>query len=625
MYYQIYKFINNIKKYGVIDKDGSVIIDTLYEGLTLTDNYIVIKKNNNYGVLNLDGDEIVECKYDSISEIHSGFLVEKDGFYGILSSIGSVIIDICYNEIEEIVEDSSFIVSLDSKIGVIKSGKFIVEMQYEYIRHRESGTYSIGINDEYGLINVDKNIYIEPKFDSVSDFDSTGYSIASLNGKNGFINIKGEWLVQPQFDSLKPYDSNNISIVSIGLLNGLIDRNGKWIIQPAFDDCQYFKKNYLVEKDKKKYLIDKNGEWIKDMTSFDLIQDYDKNGLALYSENYLYGLIHKKNKIAVEAKYEFIVPLVKEYYCVYEHGKLGVININGEIILDSKYECHSWYRVNNEKIILQSEGKYFTFDCNKKKLIELPCKPMHLFHDNGIAVAKNQINKYGVIDTEGHWIISPIYDRLEEQDVNGCFKAFSGNIYGWLGIDGNWSIQPIFEIFRYTKNEELTNESIDFESDLYYSILHGINTVFPKDDNSIYIEDEIPKTINLNLDLDFVFGLKHLVFIDDSIDKSFSSGILISFKNDNVYMILIEKWSKPVVIWLNTFHELEKLKSINYNNDKCLLYTYFDKTYELKDEKMKLYLSQESIDLGFKLDSIYYFNFYNKQAINYIVEFVELI
>ena len=617
MYYQIYKFNNNIKTYGVIDKDGLIVIEAVYDYISIANNHIIFKKNNFYGILNFDGFEVVECKYDSISEINSGFLVEKDGFFGVLNNEVQLIIDIRYNEITEIINDKSFIVSLDSKTGVVKRDEFIIQMDYELIKYRGKKVYSTWLNNKVGLIDFDKKIKIEPNFDSITEFDNSGLSIASINGKKGFINNLGEWSIYPQFSSVEPFDSNNISIVSSGHLYGLIDKNGNWVVQPSFDSCESFKKQYLVKKDNIKYLIDKNGEFIKKVSKFDLIRYFDENGLALYIENNLYGLINKSNKIIVEAKYQYLVFLFDKYYCFYENNKLGVITNTGEAILEPNYECHSWYMVNDKKIILKTEGEHFIFDCNKSCLIKLDGEPFGLFKKNELVLAINKFNKYGVLNTKGEWIVKPIYDRLEKQDENGYFKASVDNKYGWIDVNGNWIIKPVYVLHD---DETLKKLSQANENELYEIVMNIIKDVFVDDDPTVYFDESNLEKLKVDLDFDFIHGLKHLVFIDDSIDKSFSSGVSISFRNDEFYLILMEKWSKPVVISLNPWNESKRLKNIIYREAECLLILTFEGYDDLPNAQRRLILEKETV---LKLNSTYVFSFYNKKMMNSLVKFVD--
>lgn len=613
MYYQIYKFKNNIKTYGVIDKDGMIVIEAIYDYVTIAKNHFIFKKNNFYGVLNFDGIEVVECKYDSISEINSGFLVQKDGFFGVLNNDGHLIIDILYNEITEVINDKSFIVSLDSKTGVIKRGEFIIQMDYELIKYRGKRVYSTWLNNKVGIIDFDKKIKIEPNFDSITEFDKSGLSIASINRKQGFINNLGEWMIYPLFNSVEPFDSNNLSIVSSGHLYGLIDINGDWVVQPYFNSCDSFKKQYLVKKDNKKHLIDKNGQIIKEVSRFDLIRDFDENGLVLFAENNLYGLINKSNKIIVEAKYQYLVFLFDKYYCFYENNKLGVLSNIGEVIIEPEYLCHSWHTINHKKINLTKAEEHFIFDFDQNCLIKLDGVPLGIFQKNELVVARNKFDKYGVLDTRGEWIVKPIYDRLEKQDENGYFKAYVDNRYGWIDVNGNWIIKPVYVLHD---DETLNKISQADENELYEIVMNIIKDVFIDDEPTVYFDDNNLEKLKIELDFDFIHGLKHLVFIDDSIDRSFSSGVSISYKNDEFYLILMEKWSKPVVISLNPLENNKRLNSINFIDTTCHLFISLKSNNNLPNADKKLLRSYDT-------DSTYVFSFYNKKIMDCLVKFVD--
>ena len=58
----------NISKYGVIDKEGSTILDAVYDEIKYVtdDGYIVYGSNGIYGVKDINGKTIIKPQYDDI-------------------------------------------------------------------------------------------------------------------------------------------------------------------------------------------------------------------------------------------------------------------------------------------------------------------------------------------------------------------------------------------------------------------------------------------------------------------------------------------------------------------------------------------------------------------------------
>jgi hypothetical protein len=620
MFYQIYKIVDNTKKYGVIDTQGNNVIDTVYDKILIFSKHFALKSNEVYSIITHDSKEVFKCNYNSITEIKSGYLVEQNFVFGIINFFGEIQEDIIYDKIEETQDERTFIVSINEKCGLLKNNTFLLEPKFEKIISKKRGVYFVYKNQKAGIFDATMEILIEPSFDYISFFDLKGYAIASVNNNYGFVNTKGEWNVYPIYNNLTEYDDNDLSIVRSGVFYGIIDRKGKFIVKPIYNECNKKNENYFVRKGDEKYILDKNGETLSIVVDNLEEKEFDVNELYVTNKNGFFGLNHKNENTIVEPVYNYISHLTRNFYLFYDSNNLGIIDTTGKVVLNPIFSINDWSIYDNSLIRLMSNNVYYIFKFDNQELIKLDCESIGYFDEVGVAIAEGKYNYYGLINTKGEWIASPIYEDIGKRDVNGYYKAFIAGRFGWINEAGEWVIQPIFEFYDYT-NFQVDGKKI-FENENINSIIDRIKYLFSDDNDFEYIVDNIPESLKLELDLDFLHNLKHLLFVDDSYDLSCSSGILLSYKDERLFLILIEKWSDVVVINLNSKNQFENLVDISYDKENCTLFTHFNNDYKLKNKTRSIGFS-DKIDDDFKPNSIYAHTFFNQNSMVKIVEVVK--
>lgn len=137
--------VSNNKKYGVINKEGKIVIKLNYSEMEIINNtplYYRVKSNNKYGVIDEDGNTIVNKEYDKIG-INSK---NSNSDIIIIKNIGD-------NNLTGIV------VCKDDKYGIvnIKNKKEILECTLDEIYYKESESgkqeYYIKIDDIEETLN----------------------------------------------------------------------------------------------------------------------------------------------------------------------------------------------------------------------------------------------------------------------------------------------------------------------------------------------------------------------------------------------------------------------------------------------------------------------------------------
>ncbi|MFM7794047.1 MAG: WG repeat-containing protein, partial [Microcystis panniformis] len=118
-----------------------------------------------------------------------------------------------------------------------KTGKTVIEPQFEQAGNFSSGLAPIKINNKWGYINKQGKIIISPQFDSASEF-AQGLAVVGKDTedpdypyqqKYGYINQKRE-LVLPLKFSIAYNFSEDLAAAQSQSGNGYINQQGKFVI-----------------------------------------------------------------------------------------------------------------------------------------------------------------------------------------------------------------------------------------------------------------------------------------------------------------------------------------------------------------------------------------------------------
>lgn len=329
-------------KFGVIDINGNICVDCIYDEVELGNNKSIVVKSDGKSIL-IDFDEKKNLAvYNNIHYLSDGFFLFEEHFYcGILNDRGTIIVPAKYNYDICPLDDGTFRVSkgnykytIDKEDHVIiKTTKGKIQIPNEIICTwefcdglviLENIEGKLGVVDEYG------NERIPCIFNGNIDVDINGHTeiIIDLGEEEQFLN----WLdnrifkdknVELYYDfnvqRIIKYESYTITIISNYSLSknpnsdGIIvvkNNNGLWGLVDAFahvvKPCMYdriydFNNGYfVVSKGNKDGIIDKCGKEIVPL------RDYIIN---LYKDG-LFSVLHRPNEAHIH--YEFIIKRIPD-------------------------------------------------------------------------------------------------------------------------------------------------------------------------------------------------------------------------------------------------------------------------------------------------------------------------
>ena len=428
----VLKFVDN-NKYGLIDFNGKVIAKPNYDEINSFDyneGLLLVKKDNKYGVININGVTVVKEEYDKI---------ESDGYY----------------------EDN--------------------ETQY-----KKSG-FIVGKNKDnsikYGYINRNAELVLDTKYEQIDRIENPEknndiYLIAIENGQAGFYKNKDN-IIKHEYEDIE-YDKNNKCLVlQKNSKQGLADFNGNIQIELKYD-------NIIISG---KYVNAQSGDNIevfdystKQKINYDNVIGLNQTSSEKYSiaitDNETFKIIDNENKELKTREYQYLEYIYGDYFITYKNKKFGIINSNGDKIVDFKYDSiqkipntnlvqavifnkNTTDLIKDEKVILSMKNAEILIKENFL-IISSDSKRMYINFDGEIIENKNlfesklyaynQSGKWGFMNNNGEGVIECNYDFVTEFNSNGFAGIKQNGKWGVINIDGEIIVEPKYEINSNSPN-----------------------------------------------------------------------------------------------------------------------------------------------------------------------------
>jgi len=262
-----YIVVNSEGKYGLIDFNKTVILDTKYQEIKniVANNMYVVKENDVFKLIDKSANVLVEKIDGEVKEINGeNIVIVKDGKYGIINKAGAEVLNAQYDELKNAYDDY-YIAKKDNKYGIIKtSGEETLSFSYEGIVYREdanlfegdignvetdiisrefkvvlkgiitdvnseNGYFRIRINDEYKYYNFK----FEEKKNTEILINNTLF-LTKQDGKYGYTDKNGNIIVECKYDDATEQNEFGYAAVKLNGLWGTVDYEGKVIVEPKY-------------------------------------------------------------------------------------------------------------------------------------------------------------------------------------------------------------------------------------------------------------------------------------------------------------------------------------------------------------------------------------------------------
>ncbi len=337
-------------KYGVINLDGTVVVETKYdsiEALQGTKEIFKVTLAGNYGIVNNIGTEIIVPAYVDIEifdEENKSYLVKNgENKYGVIDINGDIILPVKYEKIEKDDSISHFIVTEAGIEKLVTPDQItILETGYDSLEEVVSSNTKViyEVSDKYGIMDISGNIIIEPKYEYLEEINTDIFMVKE-NGKSGVIDISGNVKLESKYNYVAYNEKANAYISEDDSFNNEIYDSGF--------NLKYF--GYLIETNEEKsyFKINENGQYKYygfDFTEKNVAEIEPGKTLFVSKKDDKYGFIDKDGNVIVEYIYDDALEQ-NEYgfAAIKKDGKWGSIDENGDIVQEPKYDLEEYYIV----------------------------------------------------------------------------------------------------------------------------------------------------------------------------------------------------------------------------------------------------------------------------------------
>ncbi len=473
-----YLLLKQDNRYGVIDKNGSIIIEPQYEMIQIPNPekpvFVCLFDYNNdtmeykTKVLN-DKMEQIYTTFSDINAIQIKNNTEKYSYqtqvlkykendkYGILSIDGKKITDAKYDEIESVAYKTNVLaVKQNDKYGVINTkGKTIVNCEYDTISadyyyndnsKYEYAGYIVSVKTDngyrYGYIKYDGKVLLKPEYTQIDripleEEEKQIYLIAYKDGQAGLIKNKSI-VLDHEYESIEYNGENNVLTIGRARKYGVTDLKGKIILPLEYDEIDVVGNCIRTTKNQENKIFDINGNEQGNVDYINIINTDSQYKVVVNSEN-KFAIINEKNEKIIDYNYDYIEYLFGEYFIVTSNEKVGIININNNYVVEPKYD--SIQKVDNTNVVQAINAAEDIMDLYNKNL------ELTVSMKNSILIKEDEYIK--VVSDNNMEYLNYDGDKQNNTQVlkgNNIFAYRQGEKWGFADGNGEIKVECKYEM-----------------------------------------------------------------------------------------------------------------------------------------------------------------------------------
>ncbi len=187
---------------------------------------------------------------------------------------------------------------------------------------------------QYGFINSEGEVIVEPQFDSVEQYENN-HAIFRQEGRYGILDQNGEVIFPARFTSI---DQQSEELVS-GLIEAelRIMRRGGELVDDAFVEIEDLTATPIRVKTQEGWgLLEKDGSYRLE-PGFDSLAAFDGRNIAVFEQNDRQGLVNREGTVIMEAEYDELEFVDDELLWIKRDSQYGLAR-GGEVLLETQYD-----------------------------------------------------------------------------------------------------------------------------------------------------------------------------------------------------------------------------------------------------------------------------------------------
>ena len=480
-----YFVLTENSKYGVIDKNGNVIIEPNYIAIQIPNPskpvFICISDYNQEAkkyetkVFNDTGTQIftdyenvqaisISTNIDSSHYEKSVLSYQKDGKYGLITLDEKVITKPIYDEISSInYKEGTFLVKKDEKVGVINmKGKVIIKNEYETItsdnyynettKNKTTGFIVSQKTEDgfrYGYIDYRGRTILNTEYTQLKRVtqipsEKDIYFIAYKEGQAGLLKNK-QVILNYEYQEISYYAVDDIFITTRNGKQGAVTKDGQTILHSEYDSILFGGIYLNATKGDENFMFDLSGNQIE-TESISMTKTDNPNYYIAIDKNDVYTVVDANGKTIIDNNYTYIGYLPGSYFIVAKDGKNGIINSKGEVIVEIKYT--SIFKFNDTNLIQAEIADTKTIELYNMKIEKIVSMNNAVIGE--YKASSINPNKYIMLTSENNFLY---YDEngneLQAKDVfpnNTLLAEKIDNKWVFVDREGNIKLQDNYEM-----------------------------------------------------------------------------------------------------------------------------------------------------------------------------------
>lgn len=451
--------------------------------------------------------------------------------------------------------------------------------------------YTIYENEKWGVIDTKQNIIIDPSYDEMilipdnskpifvctinTNYEEATFETKVLdnNNKELYTNYDKVEVIYNHDEANNLWYENNVLKVQKDGKYGLINLEGKELVSCIYDEIKPIigTKNILITvKDEKQGIIDSHGNVIiqNEYLEIDTLTDKYENGFIVKSVDGNYGVINSNGVLVLETKYEEIKNVYgNNMYVVKEDSKWKIVDEEKNVYLEDSFEDIK--EINSNNVVVKQDGKYgIVLITGEIKVDYLYDDLIFIFTDTYIA---KKGDKYGIININNEEKLEFNYTYIKYEQEADFIRAQKENSQTEL-LDRQFNVKAEGIISEINADKNYIRVRVGEDYKYYTFKLEEKSNTEILSTNTIFLSKKDGKYGYVNKDgivvVDYIYddATEQNEYGYASVKKNGLWGCVDS-KGKEVITPAYELQNNLLIEFINKWHRGEDL-NLNYYTDK---------------------------------------------------------
>lgn len=240
-------------------------------------------------------------------------------------------------------------------------------------------------------------------------------------------------------------------------LFGYMSATGSILVPPKFVSASPFSEGFARVYDGQSWSFIDNTISNPFEQTWSGVESFSQGRAAVQLSKNVWAFIDTSGKVVIPGPFSQVRSFVNGRAAVKVGERWGMIDLTGKMVIEPKFGWMGDFREGKIRVKTRSgpAGKWFYVDAMGQQAIDFSYEVAGDFSEGRAAVRSG--GKWGIIDTEGRWVVKPMFGRIPyEFEGEGPVARFSEGLlaarlgdaqtgrWGFINREGAWAIEPRF-------------------------------------------------------------------------------------------------------------------------------------------------------------------------------------